>query len=134
MAAQPAAVASTDPMMMVQTGLATAAIAAASFALVGKPVGEILGAGELAEVFLGVGLSSVIGPSIVAAVKTMAVPAPPTLGKKAAMDFVYGGAIGTAVYWGWNMLMPGYSDVVDVAISAAIGGAVAPYLTFLPQY
>ncbi len=122
-------------MDMVYSGAIAAALAYGSYSLVSKPVGDILGLSEYPEVFLGMGVTSVLAPAIVAAFKSQSAPQLPSMGKATAMDFVYGGAIGTAAYWAWNMAMPGYSPAVDVAVAALISGAVAPYLSFLkPQY
>lgn len=122
--------ASMPSMAMLKSGLVTAAVAAGSFALVGKPAGSMFGANEYVEVFIGLGLASVVGPMVLAAVDKMQMPPMPSLGMDTAKSALYGGALGTAVYWGINMIYPDLSDVTDVAISALVAGAVGPYLAF----
>lgn len=125
-------------MAMLKSGVISAAVSAGAFTFVGKPLGGMTGFQEYGGVFLGLGTASVISPFLLAYVEKMTdpsaqVPAVPDLGKTTLMSFLYGGGIGTAVYWVINMVYPGWSDVTDVALSAVVAGAVGPYLS-LPGY
>lgn len=134
MAASTSTVPADAGMDMLYSGVVAGLLAYGSFKLLSSgQVGAMLGS-EALEVFIGLGATSVLAPMVVSMAKSQSVPQLPSMGKATAMDFLYGGAIGTAFYYGWNVIMPGYDPAIDVAVSAVAAGAAAPYLTFLKPY
>lgn len=134
MAAATSTVPADAGMDMLYSGVVAGILAYGSFKLLSSgQVGAMLGS-EALEVFLGLGATSVLAPLVVSAAKSQSVPQLPSMGKATAMDFLYGGAIGTGVYYAWNAVMPGYDPAVDVAISAVVAGGISPYLAFLKPY
>ncbi len=135
MASQPSAAPPMDYQAMAISALVSAGVAYGAYMYVGAPVAtSFLGGSELASVFVGLGVATLVGPLVAEAVSSQSMPIIPSPGKQMAMNFLYGGAIGTAIYYGWNMIMPQYSPGIDVALSAAVSGVVAPYLSFMPSY
>lgn len=134
MAASPSSAPPMDYTSMAMSAAVSAIVAYGSYQLIGSQAAAYIGGGELMGAFIGLGITSVIGPSVVAAVSSQTSPVIPSIGKDMAMTFLYGGAIGTAVYYAWDMVIPQYSPGVDVAAAAAISGFIAPYLTFMPSY